>query len=195
MDETPQSEHCRCVLAAWRRMSQHCNPRSAATTWRSCHRCQSQDTAQMDETRQSKHCHCVLAAWIRMSQHRNPLSATTAWRSYHRYQSQDTEQMDETPHRKHYRCALQVWRRMSQHDPSSPQNASVTKRRSRVSARASQRVHFESGSASALAARLNDLCTLPRSAVGNRCSRITQLNAALGSALHGDALGLRNDQR
>ncbi len=53
MDETRQIEHCRCALAAWRRMSQHCNPRSAATTWRYCPYCQSQDTAQMDETRQS----------------------------------------------------------------------------------------------------------------------------------------------
>jgi hypothetical protein len=40
---------CRvCGNTAWRRMSQHCNLRSAATTWRSCPSCQSQDTAQMD---------------------------------------------------------------------------------------------------------------------------------------------------
>jgi hypothetical protein len=27
---------CRFAIPAWRRMSKHCNPRSAATNWRSC---------------------------------------------------------------------------------------------------------------------------------------------------------------
>ena len=145
-------------------MSQHCNPRSAATTWRYCQSCQSQDTAQMDETRQSEHSCCVLAAWRRMSQHCNPRSAATTWRYCHRCKSQDTAPMDETPQREHSRCVLAAWRRMSHPSPSTQQNASAKQPRSRVA------VHLESRSASAQAARSNDLCTPQQAAATHRCS-------------------------
>ena len=103
---------CKFVRGECDRKRNKQQKRIIATTWRSCHSCQSQDTAQMDETRQSIQSCCVLAAWRRMSQHCNPRSAATTRRSCHHCQSQDTAQMDETRQMQPSFCALAAWRRM-----------------------------------------------------------------------------------
>ncbi len=85
-------------------------------------------------------------------------SGVMIWRSRQKCKSQDKAKMDETTQSEHSRCVFAAWRRMLEDNASSQQNVSTTSRWSRVSAHASQRVRFESRSASAGAADTHDLC-------------------------------------